>query len=105
MTPVSMLPEDGSVSSEPPEPSEPPERTVPDIRDAVLVAVGIDDGGRPDDEGRRQATLDAYGVHRVEPPIKSNLGGIGNFQTFRDLSKGRVLAVKMRSIFNHDEEL
>lgn len=44
----SMLPEDGSVSSEPPEPSEPPERTVPDIRDAVLVAVGIEDGGRPD---------------------------------------------------------
>jgi D-alanine-D-alanine ligase len=48
MNPLSMLPEDGSVSSEPPEPSEPPERTVPDIRDAVLVAVGIDDGGRPD---------------------------------------------------------
>ena len=44
MNPVSMLPEDGSVSSEPPEPSEPPER----IRAAVLVAVGIEDGGRPD---------------------------------------------------------
>ena len=44
MNPLSMLPEDGSVSSEPPEPSEPPER----IRAAVLVAVGIEDGGRPD---------------------------------------------------------
>lgn len=44
MNALSMLPEDGSVSSEPPEPSEPPER----IRDAVLVAVGIEDGGRPD---------------------------------------------------------
>jgi hypothetical protein len=32
--------------------------------------------------GETQATLDAYGVNRIEPPIKSNLGGIGNFQTF-----------------------
>jgi hypothetical protein len=32
--------------------------------------------------GESQATLDAYGVNRIEPPIKSNLGGIGNFQTF-----------------------
>ncbi len=48
MNALSMLPEDGSVSSEPPEPSEPPERTVPDIRDSVLVAVGIEDDGRPD---------------------------------------------------------
>ncbi len=29
-----------------------------------------------------QATLDAYGVNRTEPPIKSNLGGVGNFQPF-----------------------
>ncbi len=48
MNALSMLPEDGSVSSEPPEPSEPPGRTFPDIRDAVLVAVGIEDDGRPD---------------------------------------------------------
>ncbi|HAL70382.1 MAG TPA: DUF1501 domain-containing protein, partial [Verrucomicrobiales bacterium] len=32
--------------------------------------------------GESQATLDAYGVNRIEPPIKSNLGGIGNYQTF-----------------------
>jgi hypothetical protein len=32
--------------------------------------------------GETQSTLDAYGVNRIEPPIKSNLGGIGNFQTF-----------------------
>ncbi|MCB1225922.1 MAG: DUF1501 domain-containing protein [Verrucomicrobiales bacterium] len=32
--------------------------------------------------GESQATLDAYGINRVEPPIKSNLGGIGNFQIF-----------------------
>jgi hypothetical protein len=32
--------------------------------------------------GESQSTLDAYGVNRIEPPIKSNLGGIGNFQTF-----------------------
>jgi hypothetical protein len=32
--------------------------------------------------GESPATLDAYGVNRIEPPIKSNLGGIGNFQTF-----------------------
>ena len=29
-----------------------------------------------------QATLDEYGVERVEPPIKSNLGGIGLFGPF-----------------------
>ena len=32
--------------------------------------------------GESPATLDAYGLNRVEPPIKSNLGGIGNFKTF-----------------------
>ncbi len=29
-----------------------------------------------------QATLDAYGVDRTEPPVKSNLGGVGNFRPF-----------------------
>ena len=38
--------------------------------------------GLVDISGESQATLDAYGVDRIEPPIKSNLGGIGNFQTF-----------------------
>ena len=32
--------------------------------------------------GESQATLDAYGVERSEPPIKSNLGGIGLFGPF-----------------------
>jgi len=32
--------------------------------------------------GESQGTLDAYGVNRIEPPIKSNLGGIGNYQNF-----------------------
>ncbi|MDB6005223.1 MAG: hypothetical protein JWR15_2210 [Prosthecobacter sp.] len=38
--------------------------------------------GLVDLSGESQATLDAYGVNRIEPPIKSNLGGIGNYQTF-----------------------
>lgn len=32
--------------------------------------------------GESAATLEAYGVNRSEPPIKSNLGGSGLFQTF-----------------------
>ena len=32
--------------------------------------------------GESQATLDAYGIDRDEPPIKSNLGGIGNYRIF-----------------------
>ena len=35
-----------------------------------------------DISGESQATLDAYGIHRTEPEIKSNLGGRGLFQTF-----------------------
>jgi hypothetical protein len=32
--------------------------------------------------GESRQTLEAYGVERAEPPIKSNLGGIGLYQTF-----------------------
>jgi len=32
--------------------------------------------------GETAATLDAYGIHRTEPEIKSNLGGRGLFQIF-----------------------
>jgi len=32
--------------------------------------------------GETQATLDMYGLNRKEPPIKRNMGGIGNFEPF-----------------------
>jgi hypothetical protein len=35
-----------------------------------------------DISGESASTLEAYGVNRAEPPIKSNLGGIGNYQVF-----------------------
>lgn len=35
-----------------------------------------------DISGESASTLEAYGVNRAELPIKSNLGGIGNYQVF-----------------------
>jgi len=32
--------------------------------------------------GETKATLDMYGLNRKEPPIKRNMGGIGNFEPF-----------------------